>query len=558
MDAMKFDWNKLRIFLCFTLFINSCVTFSQTERGILFQSNAPKELDQYFTIDSLLKLEHVRSVSDLLTNPYASSFEGLLLPKRKKAVARHIKQINEELERAWIDQRKRDRELNELVGELELYRLSFLQKAQNDQTNVLTFGDKWSLYSNTVKSKRKLKVYIPKVPSFIPDDPYDSPYWHTVSDTIQLEFRFDQLAKEKKFKARDKMVVLAKDFSNSGSGAKIEVFDLDLDNEWILKWGDEVHSDVFSSRLFASMGYDVDHPYHYAENLFLVFDDTTRIHSPERMYDSLIIQYGIDIRPFVFESGIIGDQQILLNKKLEPFKGKSYLRFVDCALEARPDRVKRLGSIVPNDLNNDQRLELKAAILLHQFIGNWDTREVNTAMTNVHMGSYNYRPSAIFSDLGTSMGVKVSWLHQDFKAGLVNELDWKAVKRKGNKLVFTTRINEVLSCYDNANFEELLWMAQKIAGIDEKALRSMLHHAHWPPAIEELYFHKMASRRESILNSFGIKDPHPIKYDSKLTIVENGNFVVKKGKLVMDLDTKSHPEGFTGKKGRRRNYGKKL
>lgn len=98
-------------------------------------------------------------------------------------------------------------------------------------------------------------------------------------------------------------------------------------------------------------------------------------------------------------------------------------------------------------------------------------------------------------------------------------------------------------------------MAQKIANIDSASLRQIVNEAHWPEPIAELYFHKLASRRHSIMKAFNITDATPIAFDTNLTIIEDGVLVVNKGKLVVDYHRGAHPESLYKKKGRKRNYG---
>ena len=176
-------------------------------------------------------------------------------------------------------------------------------------------------------------------------------------------------------------------------------------------------------------------------------------------------------------------------------------------------------------------------------------------LTTVHSGNYKYKTSAVFSDLGTCLGVTINTLNPDFKVGLVNELPWEVVKRKKNKIVFTNQINAMLPFYRNASYYDLLWMAQKIAKIDEYNLRKMIKKAHWPYPIAELYFHKMASRRASILRAFNITDPHPIPFNKNIQIIYHNAEVVKNGKLIIDYNAMENPESFLRKKGRLRNYG---
>lgn len=365
------------------------------------------------------------------------------------------------------------------------------------------------------------------------------------------------MADAKKIDPKKKMVVLFKELSVSGSAPKIRTLDLDLDNEWSLKWGDEVHTDVVGSRIFAALGYDVDHPYFYQKDqLTLVFEEAGEVNNAPELVQSIQRIYEIDLVPFISSHGVVSKGMAKDNKRLTPFIGKQYVRFLKCSIEARPDRVKRIGSFLPDDAINQHRPELKGSLLAHHFIGNWDTREANTLLTTVHRGQYDYRISAVFSDLGTSMGVKYNVLQADFKVGLVNELPWEVVIRKGNQLHFTNRMNAILPCFQNATYQDLRWMAHKIARLNEEHLRKIIDKAQWPDPIAELYVHKMASRRASILRAFEIEDPHPIAFDRQLTIYEDGKAVINKGKLVVDYQADRHPESFVNKKGRLRNYGR--
>ena len=311
-----------------------------------------------------------------------------------------------------------------------------------------------------------------------------------------------------------------------------------------------------SSRIFAALGYDVDHPYYYGENkLTLVFNESSEIPDASVLLERVFSTYAIDLSPFISEKGIVTLDMADSLERLRPFIGKPYVRFKKCGLEARPDRVKRIGSFLPEALGNEDRRELRGALLAHQFIGNWDTREANTLLTVVHEGNYQYHPSAVFSDLGTSFGVVQHTFPPDFKTGLVNAFPWEAVVVKNKRVKLTSPVNAILDCYSEATYDDLHWMAGKIAAIDSVALRDMVHKAHWPKPLEELYFHKLASRRASILAAFNINDAHPITFDRNLNYEENGVMIIENGVLLQDYEPEANPESFLDEHGRFRNYG---
>lgn len=546
------------LLICLFITLSSNL-MGQLNRGNLLTNQVPYCIQHFFT-DDKVNLEALRSTTDFLTNSNITTFEDQLIPGRKKAFVRHVKHLSEFVEQQYRDDIVQHPYLVEVIYELYLLEASLKQKTQQNAQVKIPFREKVALAFTTITSKHRLTYKIPSKAELNLEntltDPVNSPYYHHIAVGLPLHEQFAYLAKLKKIKQTENMVVLYRPSELSGSAPKISALDLDLDNKWNIKWGDEVHTDILASRVFASLGYDVDHAYYYGKDeLTLVFDEETNVNNAEKLIDTLKSFYKIDITSFISNRGVITKEMASENKELKPFIGKKYVQFVKCAVEARPDRVKRIGSFLPNDSINAQRKELKGALLAHHFIGNWDTKEDNTLLTTVHDGNYNYRISAVFSDLGTSLGVTNNWLPPDFKVGLVNNLPWEVIKLKRNKISFTNRINSILPAYKNAEYQDLYWMATKIATIDEHNLRKMIKKAHWPEPISELYFHKLASRRASILKAFGISDPHPILFNKKVNITHLGVLVVKNGKLVKDFQRELNPESFIDKKGRLRDYG---
>lgn len=544
--------------LILLLLISSTNISFGTDRGKLSTVQTPEELN-FFTKNDKIQLTVLRKyLTNILTNNDVHTitiFEDVKinLPKRKKAFIRHIKHISEKLEEHYFLNKKVDETVIELIWELILFRESLILEGRSANQTV-SKKEQLQLARDYRKSKKIFQFIIPEKIEL--EDQPSSPYWHKINDTIKPHEQFDVLAKEKKIKARKKMIVIFDGLSYSGSAPKIKAKDLDYDNEWSLKWGDEIHTDILGSRIFAALGYDVDHPYHYGkDDVTLIFDETQTIKNHTEMIDSLTFIFGVDISPFVSSYGIVTDSLIDIQKNLKPYKNLNYVRFIECGLEARPDRVKRLGSFLPQRFNNHLRRGLRGSLLAHAFIDNWDTREMNTLLTTVHDGNYQYRISAVFSDLGTSLGVHVNNLPPDFKVGLVNELDWEVAIRKDDKLILNYQMNALLLPYTEAQYEDLLWMAGKIISIDSLSLRKMIEPAGWPKPVEELYFHKMASRRASIVTAFELTDSHPIIFNKNLTIEQNGKFIVKNGVLTHDFNQSKHPENFISKKGRKRNYG---
>ncbi|MFT4602300.1 MAG: hypothetical protein ACI857_002486, partial [Arenicella sp.] len=526
--------------------------FSQLDQGKLILEEHPPSITKLIENDRINLIE-VRRLTNFLTNIDIVIHDFLPISKRKKAFVRHIKHLSEKLEWAYFNDKKVGPTEFEILYELVLFEKSMKENAFLNALDPKSFSIKVSMYKSVKRSKRVFKYNKADSTNIIVSSVYPSPFW--VKSEVKNR-NFNKIAKLKKIKSKKRMVVLFKGLSYSGSAPKIKGLDLDYDNEWSVKWGDEVHTDVFGSRVFASMGYDVDHPYFYGKDkMTLVFDGSRSVKNAEQLVDSVFEIFQVDLLPFITSNGLVTDSMARDHKKLSPFIGMEYVRFYKCALEGRPDRVKRIGPIMCNDQINSERTELKGALLLHAFIGNWDTRIENTCLTTVHDGNHNYRMSATFSDLGTSMGVKMTSFPPDFKVGLVNELDWEVFKIKEDKIKMKHEINSILTPYENAGYNDLKWMAQKIEKIDSIELQKMIDEASWPEPIAILFFQKMASRRANILVAFDIEDTHAISFSKELNLFEDGEIIVSEGKLIEDYNRDENPESFLSKKGRTRNYG---
>lgn len=518
-------------------------------------------------------LESVRGICNFLTDRRITTHGKFLLPKKGKAFQRHVKIVCEELESS-VDEKRNlvPKEIDRLY-ELALIRESFIDKATAPDNPGIWQRIKMG-YTTLISDRRlvvnkkgdplqeAVNLYLTDNSSLNAEelssiDPPVSPFWHQpliiegkVEEGVK---RFDNLAKAKKINRKKKMVVLFRKLSLGGSSPKVVTEDLDRDNQWSLKWGDEIHSDVVASRLFAALGYDVDHPFYFKSNqLTLVFQNLEgEVLNAEEMIIGVYKVYGVDIGPWVTESGLISKKMAQAEKKLEPFIGKPYMQFVECALEGRPDRVKRLGSIKPNFLRNADRRELRGSLLAHLWVGNWDTREENTMLSTVHYGDHTYRISGAFNDLGTSMGVKVTQIPPDFKVGVVNQFPWILIENSGSQQVkFNAIINTFLPFFERATYADLRWMALKIAALSEADLKQILGESGWPKDIQMLYIHKLAARRGQILQAFSVADPHPIKYDVGLTLLPN----ITNGRLVGNTEHHGHPEGLIHTVGRKRNF----
>lgn len=534
----------------------------------------PIEVQNLIDAENKVKLSKLRLLCHDLTDDDITLSGKYPYPKRRKAQKRHVKHLCEDLElMAWQNKPLGSKHINHLF-ELNLLQKSIAEKAKSDALGM-RFIDKIKMAINSfatpllfqfkkkVTSKEAMNLNLSRpysdlsVKELSQIDPVDSPYYTSLRDEEPYK-RFKKIAKDKKIKTSDHMVLIFKGVSDSGSAPKIKTLDTNLDDEWSLKWGDELHTDVVGSRLFAALGFDVDHPYYREKNsVTLVFPKALGLEKDHlEMIRTVKNNFNIDIEKYVSDSGVVEQADVEDDPQLAEFIGLPYVRFVECALEGRPDRVKRLGPLMNNNLFNRNRRELRGALLAHLWIDNWDTRAENTMMAINHQGNHKYKSTGVFSDLGTSLGVKVNFMPVDFRVGLVNEFSWDIVKKKSAKKVsLMGQINAYLPAYRSATYADMRWMATKIAKISKKDLEEILDQSGWPKGLAKLYFHKLAARRAQILDAFEVQDPNPIAYDRHYSYEKNGITYIKNGVLIKDFMSDDHPLGYMSPYGRLRNYG---
>jgi hypothetical protein len=423
------------IFLLGSLFLTRVMARQEDE-------SQPKEIQKLVSADGLV-LPEIRKLCHMLTDDDILKLKsGENVAKRAKGTKRHVKHLCEDIEMSAWKKEVLTPAILRKVHELKWLELSYLQKSRFDD-KALTLFKKVDMAWDTLTYSWRLSDK--KEVSFKAKDLTNSFFWKDPGES-DLHKRFNQLAKEKKIKTKDHLVLIFDEVSPSGSAPKIKVKDADLDNEWVVKWGDEIHSDVVGSHLFAALGFDIDHPFYRSQNdVTLVFPKSVGMNL-QQMIAKIWEVFKVNIKPYISQSGIIQNSDVEKFEDLKPYLGEAFVRFNECALEGRPDRVKRLGTIVSKKLKQSSLRELRGAILAHMWIGNWDTREENTLVTINHEGDYVYHNSGVFSDLGTSLGVKVKMVPPDFRAGLVNEFPWDIFKEsKNDKIVFNNPVNSILS-----------------------------------------------------------------------------------------------------------------
>lgn len=498
------------------------------------------------------KVEDVRQICNLLTNEDVKSIQGNSISSRKDQLLIHAHSLCEEVEYLDLEHHGDSPQVQKNLFDLNLILSSWMNKYEIE--SGVSFIDiiKMGFYHDTSPWRLKFKKTAIKESALAVED---SIFWQ--SPKVSRGQIFDDQALSMKINPDFKFAILDR-LEAKGSSPKIHIINIENEDRWLMKWGDEVHADPVASRIFAALGFNVDHSYYVGSGkitLILGLHETKRKRTVKDLVRFIYNAYGTNLSPFILKTGKINNSFLKEHAEYRDFKGQYFVQFRSAAIEARPKDELRLGGMMTDWPENAKRCELRGALLAHLWVGSWDTKESNTLLSIWLKDLNTTQLVGSYSDIGTSLGVRISKFPRDLKAGLVNEFSWDLIEKNGDEIQFLSRMNSFSKSFQEATYEDLHWMALQIAEIDEPMLVNILTHSGWPHYIQKLYFYKLAERRRQILEAFDIPDAHTISIDKNYSYQENNQWLVKDGELVAEPTLEVYPEGLLNNYGRFRGFG---
>jgi len=488
-----------------------------------------------------ITITDLRSRCDEMTNAGVTEMQGYQVAERKPWYLFHVRRLCEQQENLFDEGKFPDLKKWE---ELNLIYLSFVERHRIEEgvslLEILGMGLAHDISPYILRFKKR---------TIVEKEITDELFWSAPEKPRSKAF--ERQAEALGVDANFKWLRLDK-LEGKGSIPKVHADDLRNGTRWLLKWGDEIHSDPVASRFFAGLGFNVDYPFFKGRGEFrlLLGRQGRKKRTIKQLVNFIHNSYKVNLSPFISQTGIVTSAMIEQEPLLAGKLGETYLEFIGTALEPRPIQETRLGPIMMDSLNNYQRRELQGAVLAHMWLGNWDTKAANTLLTIVNQQG-NTHLKGSFSDLGVSLGVSISKFPRDLKAGLVNEFAWDLLKEQGDKVHFHARMNHLPLSWRTADWSDLHWMAQQIAQITFEDAQEILLHSGWPANIQKLYLFKLAERRHQILKTFQVIDLYPWPRNREYQDLPH----IKEGLLSLEPDLTSYTQGLLHKTGRFRGYG---
>ncbi len=513
----------------------------------------------FFSLISLLSsagiakvnLSESRTLCETLTNENIKEIQGNKILKRKDLLLFHVRRLCENIEylsdENLLGSPQADADYFDLKFILGSWMHKFKSEAGVGYLGILNMGINHDISPFRLRFDRPKLVPTPQILQ-------DSIFWRRPQ--IAREQVFDAMAKQKNINPNFKIAILD-EMQNKGSTPKIHIKDYKTGARWLMKWGDEIHADPVSSRIFSALGYNVDFTYYVpAAAITLVLGKQGKKKRTVRDFVRFIFNaYGTNLSPFILAAGKINADFLKKFPEYAEFKSQYFVRFKGAAVEARPSSELRLGGMMTDWPEISKRRELRGALLAHLWLGSWDTKEDNTLLSIWKDNSGQTRLTGSYSDIGLSLGVHISKFPRDVKGGLINSLPWQLVEKNREQIRFNSHLNAFSKAYLDVTYEDLYWMAQQISEIDQSSLETILSQSGWPHYVQKLFFYKLAERRRQILDAFEIKDPHPIVILRNYHYEENGIKFIQNGELSVEPSTDLYPEGLLHEYGRFRGFG---
>tara|TARA_Y100000768_G_C23991277_1_gene693532 strand:- start:9912 stop:13205 length:3294 start_codon:yes stop_codon:yes gene_type:complete len=263
--------------------------------------------------------------------------------------------------------------------------------------------------------------------------------------------------------------------------------------------GREPHTENFSARLAKRLGLFQD-PTEYREEIEVYFKDNDDFN---KFLQNMQRKYADMADNFI--------------KKIEDYKEGKKITIRYASLEVTPDDLHKLGGPDIFGWDHKNRREFRSIILWMGFLNLNDMKNTNWRM-QLRRTPEGLRPELSMQDVGFSLGKSFTFddvleaaemQFQDLRNANGFEPEF-VFKREGS---INVKWNDFISydrVFETTTYFDLKWMARKIAAISLDDIAYALEVSGFAEVEQEIYLRKLASRRDGMVEVFGLEDEFPL------------------------------------------------
>lgn len=309
------------------------------------------------------------------------------------------------------------------------------------------------------------------------------------------------------------------------------------------KMGDEIYGGPFNSRIWNALGYNtfaIDKmpalKIKYSRRLFTEFNSrkilkysaklaiinlytkhVTEFNDPFEYIQSAVLKDGSTISVKDLEARLLKSRhtpnkdtrpETLATNFDENFESTiDYVVMQPGAIAEEPKNVKQIGAWDYDQLDHQNRREIRAMTVLAAWVDQYNLRWENTRLSYVKDGS-NYQLKHYFSDVGSGIGISENLLKMENSDAEL--MPWTVTERDGDTIKFKG-FNHVQNnkAFKSMTLNDALWMLRRISAFSEEQVLSALLGTGMSAAEVRLALEKLLSKRQKMVADFGLNGEFP-------------------------------------------------
>lgn len=352
-------------------------------------------------------------------------------------------------------------------------------------------------------------------------NPSDESLWRKMTPKV---YEYAKNRRPELFPAANELVYFKKvKFSSAGSPKLEGEFTRDgEDYDVKIKMGHETHVEITSSIIGKLLG---------------MYQDTSVMRKTQRVY----FKGDMDYEAFKAQwkrkyTGLNKESSSFVVDYGQDSNGK-YVTLQDVQLSVNDPKFLRIAPYDPAGWDLPNRREHRAQILWYGLLNIIDAKTGNH-MLLMEKTEQGLVPRYSFQDVGYSLQFQIDPLKPFamLKSALswgVNTYDASFLKWDAEKIHIQWA--DVLfnrDRFQTTTYADLKWMARQIAKISHDDIKFAVQSAEFPADIEDLYIHKLTSRRNEVVRAFGLTNDYGL-YPVPNLATYSPNKNVKNGEVVV-------------------------
>lgn len=328
--------------------------------------------------------------------------------------------------------------------------------------------------------------------------------------------------------------------SKSGYGVH-SGFHVQCDKEsYKLKFGNEIYSGPFNTRIYSSMGYTVPHIdfvevplVKYDRRILTEFNNRINEEFHLKLGDKNIVTINSNIykSPFLFiKNARLNNGQVISVDELKTSLFSNYadkselvdsnykldfenkidsLEFVSATYTLKTDD-EEIGAWRFDQHNHSDRREVKALQILAAWVGNFDMRMDNNRLIYKKKGPDKFKLIHALSDVGSGLGKSDFLLTKS--SSEINDMPWvvtETYKDGDDSPVSPDRLQivglmniEVNQAFKKMTYQDGQWMIMKLCQLTDDQIKAALIGAGLNSAEARLAYEKLLNRRNKMIDDF--------------------------------------------------------